>query len=97
MLPQPPNSCHKPAEKQLGLFAHTGIFSLSLNGDKGIARVLLHLNILDDDKYDSTQPARHKPAHTMLSALQNPRHLAAQVLNFGLVLSTAFMVRNAPR
>lgn len=29
----------------------------------------------------------------MLSALGNPRQAAAQVLNFALVLSTAFMVR----
>ncbi|KAH8594264.1 signal peptidase-like protein complex catalytic subunit SEC11 [Bisporella sp. PMI_857] len=28
----------------------------------------------------------------MLSALQNPRQAAAQILNFGLVLSTAFMM-----
>ncbi|RKF65052.1 Signal peptidase complex catalytic subunit sec11 [Erysiphe neolycopersici] len=28
----------------------------------------------------------------MLSALQNPRQAAAQVLNFGMVLSTAFML-----
>ncbi|KAK7959617.1 peptidase S26A- signal peptidase I- serine active site protein [Apiospora phragmitis] len=28
----------------------------------------------------------------MLSGLQNPRQLAAQVLNFGLILSTAFMM-----
>lgn len=27
-----------------------------------------------------------------MSGLQNPRQLAAQVLNFGLILSTAFMV-----
>lgn len=29
----------------------------------------------------------------MLSALQNPRQAAAQLLNFALILSTAFMVR----
>jgi hypothetical protein len=29
---------------------------------------------------------------TMLSALQNPRQAAAQLLNFGLILSTAFMM-----
>ncbi|RDL42321.1 putative signal peptidase (Endopeptidase SP18) [Venustampulla echinocandica] len=28
----------------------------------------------------------------MLSALQNPRHAATQLLNFGLILSTAFMM-----
>jgi signal peptidase I len=28
----------------------------------------------------------------MLSALQNPRQAAAQLLNFGLILSTAFMM-----
>lgn len=28
----------------------------------------------------------------MLSALQNPRQAAAQVLNFGMILSTAFML-----
>ena len=31
-------------------------------------------------------------APTMLSALQNPRQAAAQLLNFGLILSTAFMM-----
>ena len=31
----------------------------------------------------------------MLSSLQNPRQAAAQLLNFGLILSTAFMVRLA--
>jgi hypothetical protein len=30
---------------------------------------------------------------TMLSSLQNPRQAAAQLMNFGLILSTAFMVR----
>lgn len=29
----------------------------------------------------------------MFSGLQNPRNIAAQIMNFGLVLSTAFMVR----
>jgi signal peptidase len=29
----------------------------------------------------------------MFAGLQNPRSLAAQLMNFGLVLSTAFMVR----
>ena len=29
----------------------------------------------------------------MLSSLGNPRQAAAQILNFALVLSTAFMVR----
>jgi signal peptidase len=29
----------------------------------------------------------------MLSSLGNPRQAAAQLLNFGLILSTAFMVR----
>ncbi len=28
----------------------------------------------------------------MVSGLQNPRQVAAQLLNFGLILSTAFMV-----
>jgi hypothetical protein len=28
----------------------------------------------------------------MLSSLQNPRQAAAQLMNFGLILSTAFMV-----
>lgn len=31
----------------------------------------------------------------MLSSLQNPRQAAAQLLNFGLILSTAFMVCEA--
>lgn len=31
----------------------------------------------------------------MLSSLQNPRQAAAQLLNFALILSTAFMVRCA--
>ena len=30
----------------------------------------------------------------MLSSLQNPRQAAAQLLNFALVVSTAFMVRH---
>lgn len=29
----------------------------------------------------------------MFAGLQNPRNFAAQLMNFGLVLSTAFMVR----
>lgn len=29
----------------------------------------------------------------MLSALQNPRQAAAQIMNFALILSSAFMVR----
>lgn len=33
----------------------------------------------------------------MLSSLGNPRQAAAQVLNFGLILSTAFMVRPLPK
>ncbi|KAK8063533.1 peptidase S26A- signal peptidase I- serine active site protein [Apiospora saccharicola] len=32
----------------------------------------------------------------MMGGLQNPRQLAAQVLNFGLILSTAFMVSKLP-
>ncbi|CAG8980715.1 hypothetical protein HYALB_00012121 [Hymenoscyphus albidus] len=32
------------------------------------------------------------PSLTMLSALGNPRQAAAQILNFGLILSTAFMM-----
>jgi signal peptidase len=32
----------------------------------------------------------------MLSSLQNPRQAAAQLMNFGLILSTAFMVRRPP-
>lgn len=31
----------------------------------------------------------------MLSSLQNPRQAAAQLLNFALILSTAFMVRDS--
>lgn len=34
-----------------------------------------------------------KETSTMFSGLQNPRNIAAQIMNFGLVLSTAFMVR----
>lgn len=35
-------------------------------------------------------PRPHSP--NMLSSLQNPRQAAAQLMNFGLILSTAFMV-----
>lgn len=37
-------------------------------------------------------PPQTSPAASMLSALQNPRHAAAQLINFGLILSTAFMM-----
>jgi len=30
----------------------------------------------------------------MLAGLQNPRQAAAQLMNFGLIVSTAFMVRS---
>jgi hypothetical protein len=33
----------------------------------------------------------------MLSGLGNPRQLAGQVMNFALILSTAFMVRQCAR
>ena len=36
------------------------------------------------------------PDPNMLSSLQNPRQAAAQLMNFGLILSTAFMVRHPP-
>lgn len=38
------------------------------------------------------RPAIWTYSFAMLSALQNPRQAAAQVLNFGLILSTAFMM-----
>lgn len=37
-----------------------------------------------------------KETAIMFSGLQNPRNIAAQIMNFGLVLSTAFMVRCDP-
>lgn len=37
-------------------------------------------------------PSSYEQLHNMLSALQNPRQAAAQLLNFGLILSTAFMM-----
>jgi hypothetical protein len=37
----------------------------------------------------------HPQTLKMLSSLQNPRQAAAQLMNFGLILSTAFMVCSA--
>ena len=42
---------------------------------------------------DTTQrPVATYAPIKMLSSLQNPRQAAAQLMNFGLILSTAFMV-----
>jgi hypothetical protein len=41
-------------------------------------------------------PSNLRTTSKMLSSLGNPRQAAAQLMNFGLILSTAFMVRCPP-
>jgi hypothetical protein len=62
-----------------------------------------HLEFRKSSLRTSPSHPREQPSTTrtsapvaMLSSLGNPRQAAAQLLNFGLILSTAFMVRFPP-
>jgi hypothetical protein len=67
--------------------------------NKHPASVVYILAILPSSKpllsqLDTPHPNHYEEREAkMFAGLQNPRNFAAQLMNFGLVLSTAFMVR----
>lgn len=55
----------------------------------------LRTNCYPLSSFPEAAPIPLSQSPKMLSSLQNPRQAAAQLMNFGLILSTAFMVRLA--
>jgi hypothetical protein len=82
--------------RQLHQFATTTL-QLRQYSNHAIHPLIPHPDRSHKRSLHSKTPRRASPVNspqptTMLSALQNPRQAAAQILNFGLILSTAFMM-----